>query len=87
MSPHGTPGSGAFTLRKALSLGRKCLSPDHSTIVASLIILGIGLVDESRWEEAEKMTGEAVEIARRVFAGDHPTRIGCLELFKKSMEQ
>ena len=57
---------------KAVELRRQLLGPDHSDLAASLNLVGVSLIAQSRCEEAEGLLRESLAIRRRVFGRSHP---------------
>ncbi|MGD9690238.1 MAG: protein kinase [Phycisphaerales bacterium] len=60
-------------LRRVVEDYRTALGPNHPSVGNALLTLGIHLHMTRRYEEAERVYAEALELAQRTFGPSHPT--------------
>src|SRR6188768_3812481 len=72
MKKMGHADQGEEMLRKAVSLNREALGSDSLVTAASLNVLGLQLMPQRKFHEAEKAHAEALAIRRRHLGNEHP---------------
>ena len=77
------PAASEVVLRRALAIERSALSPKHRQFVVTLTALGQSLLDQGKADEAARVLGDAVEIARVKLPANHSQRRAAETLYAR----